>query len=97
MNITLYKPSAVPQQVPPFENAENQPMERVAELLGCHVGLVDVQACGPNYVIFTIFDYEGPINLMGMAKVNRLTGVKLDPMDEHDQLCGSILVVTLDA
>jgi hypothetical protein len=102
MNITLYKPSEAPQQVPPFEHAGNlvkggsQPMERVAELMGCPVSLIDVQASGPNYVAYSVFDCEGPTNLLGMAEVARLSGVSLDPEEEDEQLCGPILVVALD-
>ena len=102
MNITLYKPPEAPQQMLPFENAEslvkgsNLPMERIAELMGCGSGMIDVQASGPNYVIYTIFDYDGPVNLLGMAEVARLSGVPLDPEEEDEQLCGPILVVTLD-
>ena len=70
-------------------------MEQVAEQMGCAVNLIDVQASGPNYVAYTVFDYEGPINLLGMAEVARLSGVPLDPEEEDEQLCGPILVVTL--
>ena len=38
---------------------------------------------------------ENLINLLGMAEVARLSGVELDPEEEHNQLCGPILVVEL--
>lgn len=104
MTITLYQPSGAPQQMPYFEGAENlvrngevsQAMRRVAELMNCPVSLIDVQASGPKYVVFSVFDYEGPTNLIGMAEVARLSGVPLDPKEEYHQLCGPILVVTVD-
>ena len=102
MTITLYKPSEEPQQLAHFEGAENlisggnRPMEHVAALMGCTPGLVDVLASGPNYVMFSIFDYEGPINLPAMEVLTKLTGVEMNVDDEDEQLCGPILVVTLD-
>lgn len=76
--ITSY--ARIPNEVPP--------------LLGCVADLVDVLACGPSYVAYSIFDSEGDMNLLGMEAVARVSGIGFDPNDENEVLHGPVLVVT---
>ncbi|RZK44727.1 MAG: hypothetical protein EOO61_02735 [Hymenobacter sp.] len=65
----------------------------VAEALGCPYNLVDVQACGPAFVSYSIYDYEGEINLLGMAAIERWSKQPCG-FEEEDQLRGPLLLVT---
>ena len=67
--------------------------ERVPGLLGCALGLVDVLACGPGYVAYSVFDCEGPVNEAAMAAVAEVSGAGFDLDDEDTVLCGPVLVV----
>ena len=67
--------------------------ERIAELLGCAPDLVDVLASGADYVAYSVFDCEGPVNQAGMAAVAEVSGVAFDMDDEDAILCGPVLIV----
>ena len=66
----------------------------VPTLLGCVSELVDVLACGPSYVAYSIFDCEGEVNPAAMEAVAKASGVSFDLDDEDAILCGAVLVVT---
>jgi len=70
-------------------------LHRIAELLKCCPTLVDVLACGHGYGIYSVFDAEGKVNMLAMAEFTRLTGVRLDPEADHDQLLGPVVTLTL--
>ena len=101
MKATLY----LPQQPPQAVSAEGMSMpnpatgfagvpEEVPALLGCHRELVDILACGQNYVAYSIFDYEGgPCNKAAMQALTELTGHSFEAEDEDCALFGPILVV----
>lgn len=67
--------------------------EQVPVLMGCAPALVDVLACGPRYVAYSVFDCEGPVNEAAMAAVVAVSGAEFDPKDEDAVLCGPVLVV----
>lgn len=69
------------------------PPARAAELLNCVPSLVDVQACGPEYVAFSIFDYEGETNPSAMAALSEISGYGYDIKDEDQVLAGPVLIV----
>ena len=100
MLATLYLPQQPPQVVP--NDMLNMPSlatgpavvpEQVPVLLGCTPRLVDILASGPGYVIYSVFDYEGPINSAAMVTVATVTGVVFDAGDEDMVLRGPVLVV----
>ena len=66
---------------------------QAAELLECAPSLVDVLASGPDYVAFSIFDFEGEVNPAAMAAVAELSGHDFDEADEDHALAGPILIV----
>ena len=100
MNATLYVPQQPPQVVPveglcmpdPKTGFARVPVQ-VPGLLGCAPGLVDVLACGPEYVAYSVFDCEGETNQAAMAAVAAVSGVAFDADDEDAVLCGAVLVV----
>jgi hypothetical protein len=56
----------------------------------------DILDCGPDFVAYTIFDFEGEINTAGTAAVMNWTKhpeAYLDS-DQDSQLCGPLLLVT---
>ena len=65
----------------------------VPVLLGCAPGLVDVLACGPGYVAYSVFDGDGEMNLEAMAAVTRVSGARFDIEDEDTILLGPVLIV----
>lgn len=69
------------------------PTPRVAELLGCVPELVDVLASGPDYVVWSVFDCEGAVNIGAMAAVAAVSGVVFDTTTEDEVLRGPVLVV----
>ena len=68
--------------------------ERIAELLGCAPDLVDVLASGADYVAYSVFDCEGPVNQAGMAAVAEVSGVAFEADDEDAVLRGPVLIVS---
>lgn len=68
--------------------------ERITELLGCAPNLVDVLASGADYVAYSVFDCDGPVNRAGMAAVAEVSGVAFDADDADAILCGPVLVVS---
>ena len=101
MKATLYLPQRPPQSVSTeglglpnpdtgFASVSNQ----VPLLLGCDPKLVDVLACAPNYVAYSVFDYEGgQPNNEAMLALAALTGYSFNTDDEDTILLGPILVV----
>lgn len=103
MNATLYLPRQRPQTVsteglelPDSLSGFTHVPERVAMLLGCAPGLVDVLANGPKYVAYSIFDSEDEVNHEAMAAVAAVSGATFDAEDEDMILCGAILIVLAD-
>jgi hypothetical protein len=66
---------------------------QVPALLGCVPALVDVLATGHDYVVYSVFDSEGAVNISAMDAVSKLTGMSLNPDDEDMLLRGPVLVV----
>ena len=66
---------------------------QAAELLECAHSLVDVLASGPEYVVYSIFDFEGEPNTAAMAAVAKLSGHDFDEADEDHVLARPTLVV----
>lgn len=101
MNATLYLPQQPPQTVsvrglslPDVGTGFARVPEQVSAMLGCAPELVDVLASGDEYVAYSVFDCEGPVNEAGMAAVAELSGVAFDADDEDAILCGPVLVVS---
>jgi hypothetical protein len=102
VKITLFIPGKQPMRVcsPQFAAAVTggtivPKLHRIAQLLKCRPSLVDVLACGHGYGIYSVFDAEGKSNALAMAEFTRLTGVQLDPEEDHDQLLGPVVTLTL--
>ncbi|MBU6122274.1 hypothetical protein [Hymenobacter siberiensis] len=55
--------------------------------------LVDVLASGPDYVAFSIFDFEGEVNLAAMEAVAEISGHDFDAADEDQTLAGPVLII----
>ena len=69
--------------------------EQVPLLLDCAAGLVDVLASGPDFVAYSIFDYEGGlVNTSAMKELSKLTGLAFDVSNDDDVLLGPVLVLT---
>lgn len=99
MCATLYVPKQLPKPVSieglvlPILKSKSVPVpEQVSALLGCAPGLVDVLVSDSNYVVYSVFDYEGDINHAAMTVLSELTGVRFGE-DEDDTLRGTVLVV----
>ncbi|RAK62409.1 hypothetical protein DLM85_23690 [Hymenobacter edaphi] len=54
---------------------------------------MDVQANGPGYMVYTVFDCEGEINPAAMKAVGELVGLTFNIEDEDEVLRGPVLVV----
>lgn len=67
--------------------------EEVARYLDCTRSLVDVLACGPGYVAYSVFDFEGDINQPAMIALSTIAGHLFDTEDEEQQLRGPVLVI----
>ena len=101
MQATLYLPGQSPRTVSteglvlpdPATGCAAVPAV-VPELLNCRPGLVDILACGPSYVVYSVFDCEDELNPLAMTVVANVTGVSFDLDDEDAALCGAVLVVT---
>ncbi|WP_165822280.1 hypothetical protein [Hymenobacter edaphi] len=100
MPATLYQPGTAPLAIsdeglwtpgrtPEFGGFE----DLVPALLHCHPRLVDVQANGPGYMVYTVFDCEGEINPAAMKAVGELVGLTFNIEDEDEVLRGPVLVV----
>lgn len=101
MQATLYLPQQPPQDIPADSLGTLDLAARfktvpqgVPVLLGCTPELVDVLASGPDYVAYSVFDCEGPINHAAMVAVTKVLGVMFDAEDEDMVLCGPVLVVS---
>jgi hypothetical protein len=66
----------------------------VAGFLGCNQGLVDVLDCGPDYVAYSIFDYEGATNQQAMVALSAVSRYAYNAEDDDQVLQGPILLVT---
>ena len=101
MHATLYLPQQPPQSVPTDGLMMPDPVTGFASvtaavpaLLGCAPVLVDVLACGPSYVAYSIFDCEGEVNPAAMEAVAKVSGVPFDLDDEDATLRCAVLIVT---
>ncbi|MGI4736152.1 MAG: hypothetical protein ACRYG7_13455 [Janthinobacterium lividum] len=101
MRAILYQPGQPPQSVsvagfvlPNETTGFVDEASRVATVLDCAPGLVDVLASGRDYVAFSVFDHEGEPNPDAMEALSDLTGTKFDIDEEDDLLRGPILFVT---
>lgn len=101
MQATLYIPNQPPQLVSTIGLSLPLPTEytfisdEVVQLLGCARGLVDVLDSGPDYVAFSIFDYEGENNPLAMNALSAVSGHHYDAEDEDQALQGPILIVNI--
>lgn len=100
MIVTLYLPGApargiVPDgfELPDASTGFARVNSRVAEELGCNPSLIDVQASGPGFVAYTIADYEGEPNVLGMAALAEVTGFTYSLDEEDTVICGPVLTV----
>lgn len=101
MQATLYLPQQPPQVVPvdDFRKLDlttrfTAVPQEVSVIMNCAPELVDVLASGSNYVAYSIFDYEGPVNHAAMTAVAQVSGVTFDAEDEDSMLCGPVLVIS---
>ena len=101
MPAMLYHPYAIPQPISDnglwtqggtteFTGIQ----DLVPEILNCAPGLVDVLATGTGYIVYSIFDFEGEINLSAMKAVSVLTNILFDIENQDDVLRGPILIVS---
>lgn len=87
-NVTLYLPGQQPiaKSAKDFTVAEGthfgQVLPQAAEVLGCSPSLVDVLACGLNYIVYTTFDSEDQANPIATQAVADLTGIDFNVTDE---------------
>lgn len=100
LTATLYQPHYPPRTVPTDGLVLPNPQtgfaavtEHVSALLECGQGMVDVLASGPAYVVYTVFDCEGPVNEEAMMAVTAVSKVKFELTDEDSVLCGPVLIV----
>ena len=68
-------------------------IDHIAVILDCSPSLVDILATGDVYVAFSIFDYEGAVNIEAMRALAQLTGYRFDTLDEDQILRGPILLI----
>jgi hypothetical protein len=100
MQAILYIPNQPPQPVStiglslPLPTGYASVSDEVVHLLGCTRGLVDVLDSGPDYVAFSIFDYEGENNLLAMNALSAISSHHYDVEDDDQALQGPILLVT---
>jgi hypothetical protein len=101
MQVTLYLPQQPPQTVPSDVLGQLDLSARfaivpqsVSALMSCALEVVDVLANGPDYIAYSVFDCEGPVNYAAMSAVAKVSGVTFDVEDEDTVLCGPVLVVT---
>jgi hypothetical protein len=103
MRALLYQPSQLPKPVSVHGFTLSEEMmvmvsgaSNAATVLDCAPGLVDVLACGPSYIVYSVFDHEGETNLEAMRVLSELTGATFDLEHEDQILRGPILVVRAD-
>lgn len=101
MNAILYLPHRQPLIVsikgscmPDVYTHNARIPDEVPSLLGCVPELVDILACGPCYVAYSIFDSEGDVNPAAMNAVAKVSGIGFDLNDNDEILCGPVLVIT---
>ncbi|GGF28841.1 hypothetical protein [Hymenobacter cavernae] len=66
---------------------------RIAALLGCATGMVDVLASGQGYTAYSVFDCEGEVNPKAMKAVTALSGVAFDLDNDDEVLKGPVLIL----
>ncbi len=101
MKATLFLPNEEPIEVPveglhlPDASTGFVPASiAAASLLGCNPNLVDILACGPEYVAYSVFGCEaGPPNKLAKEKISLITDVPFNLEDEEAELYGAILIV----
>lgn len=100
MIATLYPPSQEPLIVnpeglylPDIQTGLVPYSSRAASLLGCAPQLVDILACGPDFVVYSIFDYEGAANVKAMAALSRIIGHQFDISDDEQIIRGPVLLI----
>jgi hypothetical protein len=103
MIATVYLPQQSPMEVstdglrmPDASTGFALVPDEVSRLLDCAPGMVDVLASGPDYVAYSIFDYEGDVNPAAMAAVAEVSGTSFDSDDEDAVLQGPVLLVRRD-
>ncbi len=100
MNATLYLSNQPPRVVPvaglslPSPAGYAQVTDEVAAHLACVRDLVDVLDCGPDYVAYSVFDFEGPTNQAAMTALESVSGHQYDINDDDQALQGPVLLVT---
>ena len=101
LKATLYLPGHAPQiqllEDSPAPGSSFESVRMPAEvpaLLRCAPQFVDVLASGHDYVVYSIFDAEGEINLEAMEVTAKLSGVTFDVANEDEILRGLIVVVS---
>lgn len=100
MTASLYTPDQLPRIVStvgmslPSHTGTAHVSDEVAAVLGCARSLVDVLDCGPDYVAYSIFDFEGTPNQSAMAALTAISSHPYDMEDEDQILQGPVLLVT---
>lgn len=100
MNASLYLPNQPPRVVPaaglslPSLAGYAQVTDEGAAHLGCARDLVDVLDCGPDYVAYSVFDFEGPTNQAAMTALEAVSGNRYDIDDDDQVLQGPVLLIT---
>lgn len=99
-NVTLYLPNGSARTIaantlslPNASTGLAAVNDEIAGYLDCHLGLVDVLACGPNYAAYSVFDSEAEVNRTAMTALATITGQPFDSADDDCVLRGPILVV----
>ena len=100
LHATLYLPHQPPRVVPSEELVLPDPATGFASvppvvftLLGCASSQVDVLACAPHYVVYTIFDSEKEANPEATQAVSELMGFNFNTNNEDELLRGPVLLV----
>ncbi len=97
MTATLYSPGKAPVNVsaeslylPDKQTGLVAHSDRAAMILGCAPQLVDILASGSDFVIYSIFDSEGPVNEGATQALRRLSKAF-----GNEALLGPILLLTI--
>lgn len=99
MTASLYLPNHPPRVVPtaglslPSITDQARVTDEVAAHLGCVRNLVDVLDCGPDYVAYSVFDFEGSINQSAMIALEAVSGHRYDINDDDQVLQGPVLLI----
>ena len=100
MNASLYLPNQAPQTVSvtglslPSPTGHARITDEVAAHLGCVRDLVDVLDSGPDYVAYSVFDFEGAMNQGAMTALEAVSGNRYDINDDDQVLQGPVLLIT---